>query len=185
MEKIKIGRATENDVAGILLLQEKNLLCNLSEEERQTGGFIILKSDPTDLKKFINENDVAIAKIGDKIIGYLISLSQKNCDQISFLKLLTDKASKLSYNNKPLNEYSWCVFAQIAIDKDFRGLGINELLHLEIKKELEGKYDLAVTDIAESNQRSLHVHLNKRGYKEISRYETDGFWWIVVVLDLK
>jgi len=67
-----------------------------------------------------------------------------------------------------------------------RGKGILEKLYTKLKSELINKgYELAISEIAESNEKSLGVHINKIGLKKLGVYNFDNKNWVVVALDLK
>ena len=58
-------------------------------------------------------------------------------------------------------------------------------MHLEARDKLSGIYDLGIGEIAKDNTRSLHVHVDKIGYKIVGEGYSNGNNWNIVVFDFK
>ena len=64
--------ATENDIAGILSLQAKNLYSNLPAEEL-AGGFVTTPFTPELIRLLLTQTGVFIAEAEGEIVAYLLA----------------------------------------------------------------------------------------------------------------
>lgn len=185
--KETVTLASESDIESITRLQRKNLDKNLTEEEKQKEGFVSLETTNDDLSKIMENKDglIVVDKQNDHLRGYLISITQEYAKKLSFLDPLLQNIKELEYQGKKIEDYKYCILAQTAIEKESRGQGILEKLYAKLKNELATQgYELGISEIAESNEKSLGVHLNKIGLKKIGVYDFDNKKWVVVALDL-
>jgi len=154
---------TINDLEAILALQKANLAQCLTLEEIQGQGFVSVNHSFDQLKKLNDYENHIIAKDNDKIIGYLLAMTQQSKFDIPIL----------------------FVVGQVCIDKEYRGQGIFDNCYFAYKKYYSDKYDFAITEIASTNLRSLNAH-KRIGFKEIHSYfVTEETEWIVVLWDWK
>ena len=77
------------------------------------------------------------------------------------------------------------VVGQVCVDKQYRGQGIFDQVYVTYKNYYLNKYDFAITEIANTNIRSLNAQ-KRIGFKEIHSYlAPDNTEWVVVVWDWK
>jgi len=186
--KETIGLGAEADIPSIIKLQQANLSENLTEKEKQKEGFVSLTTTEQDLEKIIIDDNgiIIVDKENNHIGGYLFSITLDYAKNLNFFDPLIENIKNIKYKGKNLNEYKYCILAQTAIEKELRGKGILEKLYTKLKSELINKgYELAISEIAESNEKSLGVHINKIGLKKLGVYNFDNKNWVVVALDLK
>lgn len=128
---------------------------------------------------------MVVYKQDSKVLGYLFSINLDYAKKLNFFNEFFKNLESLEYNCKNINEFNYCVLGQLCIKKEFRGKGILEKLHSKIKEELiNRKYDIAVSEIAENNMRSIGANLGRMGMKGIGNYTSNDVEWLIVVLDL-
>ncbi|WP_276503678.1 GNAT family N-acetyltransferase [Terrimonas pollutisoli] len=173
---------TTKDLQQILDLQRQNLINHIDESEIKSQGFVTLQHS---LKTLEQMNDLApsvIIKDDSKIVGYALTML-KECRQIiPDLEPMFQLFDSLTWNNRPLNSYSFYVMGQVCIHKDYRGKGLFEQLYLHHKKIYSSKFELFLTEIATRNHRSLRAH-EKVGFKTIHTHRDNLDEWAVVGWD--
>lgn len=168
---------TNKELTQILALQQANHYQNLTEEEKKEEGFVTVAHDFDILKAM---NDVCahtIAKYGDEVIGYALSMHPTFGDKIEVLEPLFD----LLRHEDLLESKNFIVMGQVCVSKNHRKKGVFRGLYEAMKKHVTPEFDIIVTDINAKNTRSLQAHLAV-GFTTISRFSTDGQDWIVVSL---
>lgn len=190
-EKLKsknevVSFAKEADISEIIKLQQENLLKNLTEEEQQKEGFVSLQNNKIELKDIINGEGVfVVEKQNDCIVGYLFSVKLDYAKKLEFFEPLIKNLENISYKGQKIDQYKYCILAQICVKKEYRWTGVVEKLFSTLKKELINEnYDLAISEIAESNTRSIHKHIDEIGMKNIGDYIFNNENWVIVALDL-
>jgi predicted GNAT family N-acyltransferase len=180
-----IGFAREEDASDIFRLQQENLSRNVPDEEKQGQGFVSAETPPELLKEIIEQEGIAVARMDDKVVGYLMPMSLNHAQQVPFLRPFIERLDEVQFEGRPLSEYRYHIFGQVCIDKDYRGKGILEKLHQELINKFSEDYDLAVTEISANNTRSLGANTGKMGWKIVDTYLSDEINWHVVILDLR
>jgi predicted GNAT superfamily acetyltransferase len=169
------------DLAGIIELQKKNLRSNLTKEEIEREGFVTVMHSLKDLTKMNAFEHSVIAKRGGKIIAYLIAMTSKSKADIPVLIPMFANFDNIRLHNKALSAYNYIVVGQVCVAKGFRGQGILDNCYAEYKKQFNGKYDFAITEIATKNLRSINAH-KRIGFTEICRYKApDNEEWSIVI----
>jgi L-amino acid N-acyltransferase YncA len=96
-----------------------------------------------------------------------------------------DVFDQISYNNKRISEYNYIIVGQVCIDKNYRGAGVFDNCYTAYKEFYKHGYELAITEIAATNLRSLKAH-KRIGFEEIHSYTASNKTeWIIVVWDWK
>ena len=173
----------EADLAGILQLQKENLPGALTKVEIQTQGFLTVKHSLELLKSLNDIEKHIIGKDGDKVVAYLLAMTKKSEKEIPVLFPLFEKFRKIQFKNKPVSDYNYLVVGQVCVHKSYRGQGILDNCYAAYRDYYKEKYTFAITEIANSNQRSQNAH-KRIGFTEIHQYENDnGGKWNIVIWD--
>jgi L-amino acid N-acyltransferase YncA len=91
----------------------------------------------------------------------------------------------VSLGARLIADYNYIVVGQVCVAKEYRGREILDKTYLKYKDEFEDKFDFAITEIDNRNQRSLNAH-KRIGFREIHRYNSaDKTEWVIVVWDWK
>ncbi|MBI3482126.1 MAG: GNAT family N-acetyltransferase [Bacteroidetes bacterium] len=155
----------------------------MSPDEIQSQGFVTVNHTLEQLKKLNDFEKHVIAKEHDKVVGYVLAMTQQSKSDIPILFPMFDSFDKMNFNGQKINEYHYIVVGQVCVDKAFRGQGIFDKCYDAYKEYYKDRYDFAITEIAATNTRSLQAH-RRIGFKEINSY-FDKTEWIVVVWDWK
>jgi ribosomal protein S18 acetylase RimI-like enzyme len=173
----------DKDLIGILNLQQHNLARNLSPEEIRSQGFVTVLHRLQDLQKMNAIEQHIIAKDNDRVIAYLLAMTDKSKFDIPVLVPMFELFESIKYKNKLLSQYHYMVVGQVCVDKKYRGQGVLDKCYDLYVETFRTRYDFAVTEIATSNQRSLNAH-KRIGFQTIHEYAApDGERWAIVVLD--
>ncbi|MBC7867693.1 MAG: GNAT family N-acetyltransferase, partial [Gloeobacteraceae cyanobacterium ES-bin-316] len=121
-------RYTKADTAGdleeILVLQQANVIQRLTKYEIESQGFVTVTHSYEQLQKLNGTEKHVIAKDGDRLIGYLLAMTQQASHDIPVLIPMFDAFSKVSYRDKVITDYNFLVVGQVCIAKEYRGKGI-------------------------------------------------------------
>ena len=176
---------SKNDLEGILELQKQNLAVSLTNAEMQTQGFVTVDHSYDQLEKLNDHDKHVIAKDDKKVIGYLLAMTKMSRLDIPVLIPMFELFDTVSYNGKRISEYNYLVVGQVCVDKTWRGKGILDRCYAAYREYYSTKYDFAITEIANTNRRSLNAH-RRIGFKEINTYVSpDKTEWVVVLWDWK
>lgn len=174
---------TSKDLEGILALQKANLAKGLTPKEIQSQGFVTVIHSYEQLEKLNNIENHIIARDNYKIAGYVLAMTQQSKSAIPVLLPMFKLFENIFYKNKKIADYNYLVVGQVCIEKKYRGKGIFDNCYSAYKKHFDSKYDFAITEIVNTNLRSLNAH-KRIGFKEIYSYQTaDNTGWIVLIWD--
>ena len=173
---------TEEELIGILQLQQRNLAPNLTAEEMKSQGFLTVSHTLDILKKMHAIEPSLIAKDSQAVIAYALAMTPATKIDFPILEPLFDLFSMIDYKGKKITDYNYMVVGQTCIDKNYRGKGILQKMYAAYITRFKSKYDFAITEIATKNARSRHAH-EKIGFVTVHEYVApDGIGWRVVVL---
>lgn len=179
-----IGTAKGNeDLKGILDLQMENLSTQLSVQEQQSHGFVTVLHTLDQLVQLNDNEKHIVAKDENGIAGYILAMTDKSRKLVPILIPMFDVFQTMNYNGKPLSAFHYVVVGQVCIKKNYRGTGLLEKLYAEYHRHFSARFDLAITEIALTNSRSLNAH-QRIGFKTNKVYKApDGVEWVIVVWD--
>lgn len=171
------------DLSSILKLQAENLLIALTDEEKEKEGFLTIVHTLEELSRLNDFEKHVVAKVADNIVAYVLVMTKASRDDLPDLIPMFDIFDQTDYKGKPIASYDYIAVGQVCVDKKFRGQGLFDRNYAFYKETNQGKYELAVTEIATKNIRSLKAH-QRVGFREICRYTaSNGVEWAVVVWD--
>ncbi|MGR3811550.1 N-acetyltransferase family protein [Jiulongibacter sp. NS-SX5] len=185
MNKLQITIAkTDQELQGILDLQNANLRNNLSPEERENQGFVTLEYDFDFLKEMPAEHHHVIAKDGDRVVGYVLLMDPSKNHLMKVGAGIFPIFDEMEYLGKKFKTYHYCSVGQVCVDKDYAGKGLLGRMYAHYKALYAEHYDLAMTDISYRNERSLKAH-KKAGFQVITRFDEPdaGEPWDIVIWD--
>ncbi|MEO6232497.1 MAG: GNAT family N-acetyltransferase [Ferruginibacter sp.] len=176
---------TDNDFYEIIALQKENLSKNLSESELKSQGFVTVIHELEDLQKMDTHEHNLVAKEDDKIVGYILAMTQQSKADIPVLVPMFNNFEQIIYKGKIIAEHNFIVVGQVCIQKDYRGKGLFDEVYNAYKKQFFNKYDFAITSIATTNQRSINAH-KRVGFVELHSFtDPDNTEWSIVAWDWK
>ena len=175
---------TNDDLRGLLALQRRNQVRNLSPHEQREQGFVTLTYTFEQMKRMHEAAPSVIAKVGDEVVAYAITTVPEVRDDVPELAALFNLIDTLSYEGKPLATYPYYVVGQVCVDVRYRGQGLFDALYAHHKSLYQNRYRLFITDIAARNSRSIRAH-ERVGFKSVHSFHepTANETWEVVVWD--
>ncbi len=174
---------TDQDLQQILDLQKRNLPQALSQEEIEREGFVTVNHRFEDLKKMNSYEQSVIAKEDDKVIAYLLAMTEKSKYDIPILIPMFEVFNQVVYKGRKISEYNYLVVGQVCVAKEFRGKRILDECYQAYKERFQTKYDFAITEISQKNQRSMKAHL-RIGFETIYQYrDLNSIDWNIVLWD--
>jgi GNAT superfamily N-acetyltransferase len=173
-----------SELEQILELQRANLVSGLPDSEKREQGFVTVVHTLELLQAMHQEAPSIIMKDEGKVVAYALTMLPACRDLIPELVPMFSNMDNLTWQGKPLNEYSFYVMGQICVDKAYRGRGLFDVLYQKHKEVYSPDHDLMVTEIATRNTRSMRAH-ERVGFKTINIYRDELDEWAVVVWDWK
>ncbi|WP_207632622.1 GNAT family N-acetyltransferase [Foetidibacter luteolus] len=173
---------TTEELKQIHRLNSINLKQNVTDAEKKAQGFVTWLYSMELLQQMHQLQASIIVKDGDKVAGYALVTPREAGPFHHDLQTMMDNLATLSYNGRPLNDYSWYVMGQVCIDKAYRGMGVFDMLYRHHQKLYASKYNLLITEISTSNRRSIKAH-KRVGFRELHVYKDLLDEWSVVVWD--
>ncbi|GAB3776128.1 hypothetical protein GCM10028818_21220 [Spirosoma horti] len=175
---------SEADVQGILTLQQANLRKNVPAEVQLAQGFVTVEHDPTVLLRMNQAAPSIIAKEGDKVVGYALTMLPEFGTDVPELLPLFSLINSLSYAGKPLSGYAYYVMGQVCVADGYRGQRVFDRMYQHHQEVYSDRFQLLITDISATNTRSLKAHA-RVGFEAIHDFHdsTIGETWVVVLWD--
>lgn len=169
---------TAQELLEIQALQTENLPKQLNEETKLQQGFVTVQHSFEQLEAMHKIHPHCIAVDRGKVIGYALSMSASFRNDIAVLKPMFDRIDQSAYGTA-----RYMVMGQVCIHKEYRGQGVFRKLYQTMQTNFQQEYDLIITEIDSSNQRSLNAH-KAIGFEEVLRYPHGTQTWVIVSLAL-
>jgi ribosomal protein S18 acetylase RimI-like enzyme len=175
---------TDDELKQIVELSRKNHRLYIDSDEKEKEGFVSWEYSFDLLKKMQDQQAHVFVKDGNRLVGYaLVALKEAGLFHKDLAAMFSN-LEEVMYNGKPLSTYKYYVMGQICIDKEYRGKGIFDMLYQQHKKLFKDRFDFVVTEISQSNTRSVRAH-EKVGFKTIYTHKDSIDNWNVVLWDWK
>lgn len=174
----------DEDVRGILALQQKNLKKNLTPEQIQSQGFVTVEHQFSVLKAMNDAQPSVIVKDGKTVVAYCLAMLPQFRNDVQELKSLFDSIDDIDYEGLKLKDYKYVVMGQVCVGEGYRSMGFFDGMYLKLREELSGKFQMCVTDISTNNLRSMKAHA-RVGFIPVKDFHdtTLNEIWRVVVWD--
>ncbi len=183
MIQIKLAE-TKDELEGILSLQARNFKTKLTEQEARDEGFVTVHHDFETLELMNSYEPQIIAVEDDEVVGYALVMAQELKHNIPVLEPMFRKLSGLYFGSSKISDTKYYVMGQVCIDKSYRGKGLFKNMYDMHKIALAEKYEFCITEVSESNKRSMRAH-EKVGFENIHAYSDDTDNWNILLWDLK
>lgn len=175
---------SEADIRGILKLQQANLRKNVPPSVQVDQGFVTVEHDPNVLTRMNQAAPSIIAKDGDTVVGYALTMLPEFGTDVPELLSLFELINTLTYNKKPLTDYPYYVMGQVCVADGYRGQQLFDRMYQHHRDVYSSRYQLLITDISANNVRSLRAHA-RVGFETLHEFydPSIGETWVVVVWD--
>ncbi|MBC6989595.1 GNAT family N-acetyltransferase [Hymenobacter sp. BT491] len=182
---LSVSLASSNDdLRGILALQQQNLPRVLAPEVRAQEGFVTLEYTFEQMQRMHQAGPSVIALDGTRVVGYAITALPEVRAHVPELESLFAFADALPYHGTPLKQQAYYLMGQVCIAQGYRGQGVFDRLYQHHRAVYGGRYDFLLTDISLRNPRSLRAH-QRLGFQAVGQMQTPvtGEQWAVVLWD--
>lgn len=182
---IQINKATsQQEIQGILDLQQANLRKNLTQDEMDNYGFVTLEYDLDLLNEMPAGNHHIIAKEGDRVVGYCLLFDRSKNHLMTEGTGIFPVFNATVYKGVLLGESNYVSIGQVCVARAYTGQGILGRMYSFFKESYKHLYDFAMTDIASHNIRSIKGH-QKAGFELLKRFDEPdaGEPWDIVIWD--
>lgn len=175
---------SDADVQGILALQQANLRKHVSLDVQLDQGFVTVEHDPAVLTRMNQAAPSIIAKDGNRVVGYALTMLPEFSDDVPELVPLFSLLDSVSYAGEPLSSYAYYVMGQVCVADGYRGQQVFDRMYKHHQEVYGDRFRLLITDISANNTRSLRAHA-RVGFEELHAFHdsTIGETWVVVAWD--
>jgi len=175
---------TEKELLQIHELNQKNLKQNITEATRKNEGFVTWLYSMELLKKMHQLSPSIIIKDVERVAAYALTTLKESETFHPDLKAMFRNLETVYFQNHPLPFYRFYCMGQICVSKEYRGMGLVNMLYQKHREVYSNQYDFILTEISTSNLRSLKAH-EKMGFETIYTYQDSVDEWNVVVWNWK
>lgn len=177
---------TDDDLRGILALQQANSVRNIPPDVQREQGFVTLQYTFDQMQQMHELGPSVIAKDGDVVVGYAITAMPQTRRFVPELASLFDQIDQLIYNNQPVRELPYYVMGQVCVVDGYRGQGLFDQLYAHHRTVYGERFQLLITDISARNTRSLRAH-ERVGFRPLREFYEPGAGetWVIVVWDMR
>lgn len=166
---------TRKELYQILSLQQINLPKNLTEIEKKREGFLTIEHDIVLLEQMNNACQHTLAKDGENVVGYALSMHPRFSMDIELLRPM------FSEIKKAIKDIDGCmVMGQVCIAKAYRGQGIFKMLYQKMKEFIAPEFTKIITEVDVKNVRSMNAHA-AIGFTELKRYTAGEKEWSLII----
>ena len=95
--ELTFTKATDQDLQGILTLQQANLKKHLSPEETASQGFVTVVHDLELIKRLNDREQHIIARDGDRVVSYTLAMTRVARNDIPVLVSLFDQLETIPW----------------------------------------------------------------------------------------
>lgn len=173
---------TKQDLWGILALQKENLVQNISQDEKDSQGFVMVHHTYEILESLHSIEPHVIAKDGHAVVAYCLAMTKQSRDDIPMLIPMFEQIDTIDYKGKKVSQYNYMSVGQVCVGKEYRGKGLFTSCYETYREAFSKKYDFAITEIATQNLRSLRAH-QKIGFEVVKYFKDEFEDWAIVIWD--
>lgn len=176
---------TQNDIIGVLSLQERYLYRNLNETERQKG-FVTTPFTVSQIEEIIQQNGIFVAvNKNEDIVAYVFAGNWKYFEQWEIFNFMVSRFPTLTFNGMPITTENSFQYGPVCIDENYRGHGLLNQIFEEMRIEFYKKYPFSITFINKINAISENAHIKKLGWEIIDEFEYNTNNYIALAFDMK
>ena len=171
--------AKPSDIPGILALQSRNLLSNLSEAE-QKNGFVTTAFTVAQIEALMADGGVFVAvetstdDQSETVIGYAVAGSWAYFVQWPIFPFMLARLPALDFDGQAITEANSFQYGPVCVAAAYRGQGVFPRLFEAMRLGMCERYPIGVTFINRLNPHSYHAHTKKLGMTVIDEFEFNG-----------
>lgn len=169
--------AATNDIEGFLALQEKNLVTNLSDEQKK-NGFVTTPFTEEQLDELIALRGLVIAESERQIVGYTVAAGWDYFKGRPMFELMIERFQKIEYRGARITHENSFQYGPVCVDAGLRGSDCFPKLFAKMKETMADRYPIGTTFINKINGRSYRAHTEKARIDVIDEFDFNGnrYW---------
>jgi len=171
---------TDTELQDILHLQQLNLKQHVDAEEMKSQGFLTVQHTMELLQLMHAQAPGIIVKDEHALAGYALTMPRSCRQLIPALEPMFHAFDQLIWKGKLLNDYDYYAMGQICVAKQYRGMGVFDMLYQHHRHVYQSRFDFIITEVSTSNTRSLRAH-ERVGFTTIHTYRDALDEWAVVL----
>jgi len=166
--------AVPDDLAGVAELQKRYHISTIREEDKADGFVTTLFTPEQFLSLMKDENGLAVACDGNKIISYAMAASWEYWSAWPLFRRMIADLPNIEYLGRILSTENSYQYGPVCIAGEYRGRGVLEHIFEFSRRQMASRYPVMVTFINGINPRSFDAHTRKVGMELIKTFDFNG-----------
>jgi hypothetical protein len=175
---------TDDEIAQVIDLMRRNHRNSLRPEQL-SDGFVTAEYTAADLQgmRLVAPSVIARNERGE-VVAYCLAKTPRTRAAVPMLEPIFQALEKASYQHRRLDSYRYLLIGQICVGEGYRGMGLVDRMYARLRQEYAGTFEMAVTEIARRNVRSLRAH-QRVGFQVVHEAYDPAYdeVWVSVVWD--
>ena len=177
-------QGTQEDIPGILSLQDQNLYSKMTEAER-VNGFVTTPFVPEQIEAIIEQDGLFVAEDKGVIIAYVFAGTWSYFQQWAIFELMVARFPMLQFNGQKITVENSFQYGPVCIAKAYRGQGLLQKIFEEMRQVFVQRFPISITFINKVNVISEKAHTKKLGWVIIDEFEFNDNRYIGLAYDMK
>lgn len=177
--------AAPGDLPGVSELQQKYHVSTIREEDKADGFVTTLFTPEQFLSLIRDENGLAVACDGSKIVSYAMAASWDYWSSWPLFQHMIADLHTITYLGRTLDTKNSYQYGPVCIDKDYRGRGVLEHIFEFSRRQMADRFPVMVTFINRINPRSYDAHVRKVGMELLKTFEFNNNHYYELAYDMK
>ena len=177
--------AAPGDLPGVSELQKKYHVSTIREEDKADGFVTTLFTPEQFLSLIQDENGLAVACDGDRIISYAMAASWEYWSPWPLFQHMIADLHNITYLGRVLDTKNSYQYGPVCIDKEYRGVGVLEHIFEFSRRQMADRFPVMVTFINRINPRSYDAHVRKVGMELLKTFEFNNNHYYELGYDMK
>lgn len=163
--------ATLKDISAVESLQKRYHISTISEEDKPDGFVTTLFSEKLFKELIEQENGLAVACDGEKVVAYAMAASWKYWSRWPLFQKMIDDLPSTKYIGKTLSMDNSYQYGPVCIDKAYRGTEVLPNIFEFSRIQMKDRFPILITFINQINHRSFYAHTKKLGLEVIKPFD--------------
>lgn len=159
------------DIAAVQALQQKYHISTISEEDKPDGFVTTLFSEKLFGELIEQENGLAIACDGDRIVAYAMAASWEYWSRWPLFQQMIEDLPNTEYIGQVLSMENSYQYGPVCIDKEYRGTEVLPNIFEFSRLQMKERFPILITFINQINNRSMNAHNKKLGLDIIKPFD--------------
>lgn len=174
-----------SDIGAVSELQQKFHINTISEKDKPDGFVTTLFSDELFKELIEQENGLAIACDGKKIVAYAMAASWQYWSRWPLFQKMIADLPQTEYLGTVLSLENSYQYGPVCIEKEYRGTDVLPNIFEFSRLQMKDRYPILITFINQINHRSFQAHTRKLGLEVIKPFEFNNNHYYELGYDTK